>query len=97
MMDGKMRDTLTKWPSQEALQKQCHFVFVHVHYGLKVVSIIDCFELFIEKPSNLLAKSCILGHNTSTTTQPSISDISITPQGAISFNFCVQGIGWLSI
>jgi hypothetical protein len=24
-----------------------------IHYGLKVVSVIDCFEIFIEKPSNL--------------------------------------------
>ena len=30
-----------------------------VHYGLKVTAIIDCFELFIEKPSNLMARACI--------------------------------------
>ena len=69
-MDDKMRNTLTKWPSREALQKTMPFCF-RVHYGLKVVAIIDCFELFIEKPSNLLANH-VLGHNTNTTTQPSI-------------------------
>ena len=30
MMDNKMNDTLIKWPSREALQKQCHFVFVYI-------------------------------------------------------------------
>ena len=28
IMDDKMRDMLIKWPSGEALQKQCHFVFM---------------------------------------------------------------------
>ena len=53
------------------------------NYGLRVTSIIDCFELFIEKPSDLLAKSCTWlqykHHNTAKYL------ISITPQGIISF------------
>ena len=55
----------------------------HVHYGLKVVSIIDCFELFIEKPSNLLAKSCTWSQYKHYNTAKHL--ISITPQGIISF------------
>lgn len=55
-MDGRL-SLLMKWPDRECLQKNMPFCFRH-HYGLSVVSIIDCSELFIEKPSNLLAKSC---------------------------------------
>ena len=47
---------LITWPNREALQKTMSFC-VHPNYGLKVTYIIDCSELFIEKPSNLFAKS----------------------------------------
>ena len=52
------------------------------HYGLKVTSIIDCFELFIEKPSDLVAKSCTWSQYKHYNTAKYL--ISITPQG-ISF------------
>ena len=81
-MDDKMRNTLIKWHSREALQKTMPFCF-RVHYGLKVVAIIDCFELFIEKPSNLLAKSCTWSQYKHYNTAKYL--ISITPQGVISF------------
>ena len=55
-MNVKMSDVLIKWLDREALQITTPFCF-HVHYGLYVTAIIDCFELYIEKPSNLLAKS----------------------------------------
>ena len=48
---------LITWPDRENLRKSMPFCF-RPNYRLKVTSIIDCFELFIEKPSNLLAKSC---------------------------------------
>ena len=67
MMDDRMKDTLIKWPSRKASQRTMPFCFC-VHYGLRVVGIIDCFELFIEKLSNLLA----IGHNTSTIIQQNI-------------------------
>ena len=82
MINGKMRDRLIKWPSREALQKTMPFYF-RVHYGLKVGSIIDCFELFIEKPSNLLAKSCTWSQYKHYNTAKYL--IIITPQGVISF------------
>ena len=51
--------------------------------GLKCVSIIDCFEVFIEKPTNLKARcetySSYKSHNTVKFL------ISITPQGFVSF------------
>ena len=53
------------------------------HYGLRVTSIIDCFELFIEKPSDLLAKSCTWSQYKHYNTAKYL--ISITPQGIISF------------
>jgi len=54
-----------------------------VHYGLKVTAIIDCFELYIEKPSSLLARACTWSqykhHNTAKYL------IAVTPQGVVSF------------
>lgn len=38
---------LIKWPEREELQKTMPWCF-RTHYDLKVTSIIDCFELFIE-------------------------------------------------
>ena len=48
---------LIVWLDRDCIQSTMPFCFRN-NYGLKVTSIIDCFELFIEKPSNLLAKSC---------------------------------------
>ena len=45
------------WPDRKSIQKTMPFCFQR-NYGLRVTSIIDYFELFIEKPSDLLAKSC---------------------------------------
>ena len=56
-MDIRLSFLIT-WPDREALQRTMPFCF-RPNYGLKVTSIIDCFELFIEKPSDLFAKSCI--------------------------------------
>ena len=55
------------------------------HYGLRVVSII---ELFIEKPSNLLAKSCTWSSYKHYNTAKYL--ISVTPQGSVS----VISKGW---
>ena len=74
-----MKDTLIKWPSREALQKRMPFCFC-VHYGLRVVAITDCFELFIEKPSG---ESCTWSQYKHYNTAKYL--ISITPQGVISF------------
>ena len=52
-------------------------------FGKKVTVIIDCFEVFIEKPTNLLARaqtfSSYKHHNTIKIL------IGITPQGTVSF------------
>ena len=81
-MNLKIGDVLIKWPDREALQRTMPFCF-RVHYGLRVTAIIDCFELFIEKPINLLAKSCTWSqykhHNTAKYL------IAISPQGVITY------------
>ena len=45
------------WPDRESIQKAMPFCF-RPNYGLSVISILVCFELYIEKPTSLLAKSC---------------------------------------
>ena len=53
------------------------------HFGRKVIIIIDCFELFIDRPKNLLARaqtySVYKHHNTVKFL------IGISPQGVVSF------------
>ena len=48
-----------------------------------MVSVIDCFEIFIEKPSILLAKSVTWSQYKHYNTAKYL--ISITPQGVISY------------
>ena len=79
---------LVRWPERESVQRTMPYCFQR-HYGLQVTSIIDCFELFIEKPSNLLAKSCTWSSYKSYNTAKYL--ISITPQGTVSF--VSQGFG----
>ncbi|XP_047122895.1 uncharacterized protein LOC124806216 [Hydra vulgaris] len=73
---------LIKWPAREQLWKTTPNCF-RKHYGTKVVVIIDCFEVFTHKPTNLLARaqtfSSYKHHNTVKFL------IGVTPQGVISF------------
>ena len=73
---------LIQWPSREALQRTMPFCF-RVNYGLNVSGIIDCFELFIEKLSNLLAKACTWSQYKHYNTAKYL--ICISPQGVITF------------
>lgn len=70
------------WPEREQLRKTMPMEF-RKYFGFKVAVIIDCFEIFIERPSNLLARastwSSYKHHNTVKFL------IGITPQGVISF------------
>ena len=79
---------LILWPDRAVLQKTMPFCY-QLHYGLKVTSIIDCFEIFIEKPSNSLAKACTWSQYKHYNTAKYL--ISITPQG--TFNFISNGWG----
>ena len=47
---------LIVWPRREALQRSMPQCFVD-SFGLKTSVIIDCFEIFIDRPSNLFARA----------------------------------------
>lgn len=70
------------WPNRDQLWKTMPQCFQYA-FGKKTTVIIDCFEVFIEKPSNLLARaqtfSSYKHHNTIKVL------VGITPQGTISF------------
>ena len=73
---------LIYWPTREELIRTMPFCF-RPKYKLRLVSIIDCFKIFIEKPSNLLAKPATYSQYKSYNTAKYL--ISITPQGVISY------------
>ena len=54
-MDIRMKD-LIHWPDRDALQKTMPVCFQE-SFGKKVAIIIDCFEIFIERPSSLEARA----------------------------------------
>lgn len=82
VLDYRLTPACIIWPDREALQKTMPFCFRSA-FGTKVTVIIDCFEIFIDRPSNLLTRaetwSQYKHHNTTKYL------IGITPQGAISF------------
>jgi hypothetical protein len=47
---------LILWPDREELQMAMPMEF-RKYFGVKVSIIIDCFEIFIDQPSNLLARA----------------------------------------
>ena len=73
---------LIAWPEREQLWRTMPQCFMH-SFGKKVTVVIDCFEVFIEKPTNLLARaqtfSSYKHHNTIKLL------IGITPQGTVSY------------
>lgn len=81
VMDVRL-SPLISWPSREQLQRTMPKCFID-SFGLKTSVIIDCFEIFIDRPSNLLARAQTFSnykhHNTAKVL------IGITPQGTISF------------
>ena len=81
VMDTRL-SSLVFWPEREQLWRTMPMCFQYA-FGKKVTVIIDCFEVFIEKPTNLLARaqtfSSYKHHNTIKIL------IGITPQGTVSF------------
>ncbi|CAC5396061.1 unnamed protein product [Mytilus coruscus] len=73
---------LVFWPEREELRKTMPMQF-RKYFGTKYVVIIDCFEVFIDRPSNLKARaetwSSYKHHNTVKFL------IGITPQGTVSY------------
>ena len=70
------------WPSKAQIQTSLPMCFSKSSYR-NCTSIIDCFEIFIERPKNIRARAQTYSqykhHNTTKYL------ISITPQGVISF------------
>lgn len=73
---------LILWPEREELQMSMPMEFRR-YFGVKVSIIIDCFEVFIERPSNLLARAETWSNYKHHNTVKFL--IGITPQGAVSF------------
>ena len=81
VMDSHL-SPLIKWPDCDDLYRTMPRCFLDA-FGTKTTVIIDCFEIFIDKPTNLLARaqtfSSYKHHNTVKVL------IGIMPQGTISF------------
>uniref|UniRef100_A0A672HWV4 THAP-type domain-containing protein n=1 Tax=Salarias fasciatus TaxID=181472 RepID=A0A672HWV4_SALFA len=73
---------LVHWPERQYQQATMPYQFVET-FGKRVAIIIDCFEIRIEKPSNLKARAQTYSHYKGTHTMKYL--IGITPQGSISF------------
>ena len=70
------------WPDRLSLQESMPHQFTEA-FGKNVVVIIDCFEVFIERPSNLKPRAQIWSNYKHNHTMKYL--IGITPQGVISF------------
>ena len=81
LMDIRLRP-LIMWPERENLRKTTPECF-RAEFGDKVAVIVDWFEVFIERPSNLLARSCTWSNYKHHNTIKFL--IGITPQGVVSF------------
>ena len=81
VMDIRLKP-LVMWPEREGVRKTMPDCF-RAKFGEKVVVVIDCFEIFIERPCNLLARACTWStykhHNTVKLL------IGIAPQGVVTF------------
>ena len=73
---------LVQWPEQEELQATMPLVFQR-NFGKKVAVIIDCFEIFTERPSSLIARAMTWSNYKHHNTVKFL--IGVTPQGVISF------------
>ena len=87
IMDIKLRP-LIMWPDRENLRQTMPDCF-RISFGEKVAVVINCFEVFIDRPSSLLARAATWSsykhHNTTKFL------IGITPQGVVSFISCAWG------
>ena len=79
---GTRLQFLIVWPEREELRKTMPLVFKQ-NFGNKVALIIDCFAVFIERPSSLIARAMTRSNYKHHNTVKFL--IGITPQGVISF------------
>ncbi|XP_034072475.1 uncharacterized protein LOC117546303 isoform X2 [Gymnodraco acuticeps] len=79
---------IIEWPERHVLQATMPMGFRQA-FGCRVAVIVDCFEVFIERPSNLLARaqtwSNYKHHHTVTFL------IGVAPQGYVTYISCAWG------
>lgn len=80
-MDVRLKFMIS-WPEREQLWQIMPMCFQYA-FGKKVTVVIDCFEVFIERPSILLARAQTFSSYKHQNTMKVL--IGITPQGSISF------------
>ena len=73
---------LIVWPEREELRRTMPSVFKQ-NFGNKFAIIIDCYEIFVERPSSLIARAMTWSNYKHHNTVKYL--IGITPQGSISF------------
>ena len=78
---------LIQWPDREHLWKATPLSF-RKYFSMNMAIIIDCFEIFCDKPSNLLARAATFSTHKHYNTVKYL--VGIAPQGVISF----ISIGW---
>lgn len=82
VMYCKLVPSLVSWPDRDVLRLSLPYAFRNAKFG-KTACIIDCFEIFMEKPRNLLASAQCYSSYKSHCTQKYL--IGICPQGSITF------------
>jgi len=82
IMNKELVPHVVFWPDREELRKTMPMVFRNSPYRHTVV-IIDCFEVFIERPSDLMARAQTYSQYKSHNTVKYL--IGISPQGCIIF------------
>ena len=81
IMDVRLK-FLIIWPDRESLRKTVPQCF-RSSFGDKVAVILDCFEVFIDRPSSLLPRASTWSNYKQHNTVKVL--LGITPQGTISF------------
>ncbi|XP_065912378.1 uncharacterized protein [Dysidea avara] len=80
-MDIRLQDLII-WPDRDSLRKTMPQCFQE-SFGKKVAIIIDCFEVFIERPSNLRARASTWSNYKHRNTVKIL--IGIIPQGTVAY------------
>lgn len=77
-----------EWPERHVLQATMPMAFRQA-FGCKVAVIVDCFEVFIEKPSNLLAQAQTWSNYKHHHTVKFL--LGVAPQGYVTYISCAWG------
>ena len=80
---------LIVWPEREQLIATMPMPF-RKYFKTKVAVVIDCFEVFVDKPSNLAARSATWYQYKHHNTVKFL--IGISPQGVITFQMVGEGV-----